>query len=136
MPADPPPEVQITVTVVPHDRWRSVRRLGGAALGLVLIAGIALFVLTDSRPATKAATSVTAKERAAVAAAFGYPYPLRCLNIAIYGAFARAHVDRTGTCAQYRGYLNATFHLIDGRWRLVLDEGQLFVPNAQLVGSR
>lgn len=71
-----------------------------------------------------------------MASAFGYPYPMRCLRITTSGAFARAHVSRTGGCARYHGYLNATFHFIAGRWRLVLDEGQLFVPNALLVGTR
>jgi hypothetical protein len=149
VPADPPPEVQITVTVVPHSRGPRLRELSrcirpGRALRLLVPGAVALAVLAAAVLATMTSAGrsgaptarATAAERAAVAAAFGYPYPLRCLAITFYGAFARAHVDRTGACAQYRGYLNGTFHLIDGHWRLVLDEGQLFVPNALLVGAR
>ncbi len=72
-----------------------------------------------------------------MAAAFGYP--LRCLRVTISAGdpvYARAHVDHSAACARYHGYLNASFHRIDGTWRLILDEGQLFVPNDRLGAAR
>jgi hypothetical protein len=69
-----------------------------------------------------------------VAAAYGVP--VRCLGVTISSHepdYAQAHVDRTGGCARYHGYVNASFHRIDGSWRLTLDEGQLFVPNDELA---
>ena len=71
---------------------------------------------------------------ARVAAAYGYP--ARCLRVVVSAsdpAYASAHVDRRRACRSYRGYVNASFHLVRGAWRLVLDEGQLFVPNGLLV---
>jgi hypothetical protein len=71
---------------------------------------------------------------AAVAAAFGYPE--RCLRIAVSAAdpdFASVHVERAGACWNYRGYVNASFHRVEGAWRLIFDEGQLFVPNSLLT---
>ena len=70
----------------------------------------------------------------AVAAAFGYPE--RCLRIAVSAAdpdFAIVHVERDRACGNYRGYVNASFHRVGGAWRLVFDEGQLFVPNSLLT---
>ena len=133
MPSDPPSEVQITVTVSPSDRARRMpKRYVIAALVCVSAVSAAIAVL-GAAAGRSPATGLSAREAAHVAAAFGSAYPRRCLAIASYGSFARAHVIRTGGCARYRGYLNATFHFIGGRWRLVLDEGQLFVPNADLV---
>jgi hypothetical protein len=100
---------------------------------LVATCAIVTVCLNNGRTHTQVSAASNA---ASVAAAFGYPYPMRCLKITISGAFARAHVIRSGGCARYRGYLNATFHFLDDHWRLVLDEGQLFVPNALLVGTR
>jgi hypothetical protein len=80
--------------------------------------------------------AVRAAGTGAVAAAFGYPH--RCLSITISPTdrdYASAHVDHRGQCARYHGYVNASFHRIDGVWRLVLDEGQLFVPNRLLAPS-
>jgi hypothetical protein len=74
---------------------------------------------------------------AAVAAAFGYPE--RCLRIAVSAAdpdFAIVHVERDRACGNYRGYVNASFHRVDGTWRLIFDEGQLFVPNSLLTSRR
>src|SRR5438105_8374692 len=78
-------------------------------------------------------------EKAAIAAALGYPYPPRCLTVAISTSnpeYARAAVDRTKGCGRYHGYLNASLDRVDGTWRLVLDEGQLFVPNSLFTPCR
>jgi hypothetical protein len=90
---------------------------------------------------TSAATRPTALPRradaAALAAAFGYP--ARCLSIAVSAAdpdYAIVHVERTGACGNYRGYVNASFHRVAGAWRLIFDEGQLFVPNSLLTPLR
>ena len=50
--------------------------------------------------------------------------------------YARAAVDRTKGCGRYHGYLNASLDRVDGTWRLVLDEGQLFVPNSLFTPCR
>ncbi len=113
-----------------------------AALALVALAPIVVVVLQSSwtrRPGGAVSGQASAVERAAIAAAFGYPYPLRCLTITISPSdsdYARADVDRANGCGRYHGYLNASFHRVDGRWRLVLDEGQLFVPNSLLTPCR
>ena len=94
-----------------------------------------------TRPGTAAAATRPATPAAAAEIAAAYGYPLGCLRITIAAAdpaYARAHLDRTsaGGCARYRGYLNASLHRVDGTWRLVLDEGQLFVPNDLLARCR
>ncbi len=145
MPADPPSQVQITVTVVPRiARAAAWRKLG--LLALILAVVPAAVLLAGSRGSVRAPAPEAAVESpgiaaraprvqlAQVAAAFGYP--ARCLTITTAGQFARAHVNRAGGCGRYRGYVNASFHLVGGHWRLILDEGQLFVPNALLVGRR
>ena len=140
MPSDPPSEVQITVTVFRRDRagWlRSRLKRSYALVTLALTVAALTAVAIVSLPGAPRSGPVTSPAEAkAVAAAFGYPYPIGCLRITTFGDFARAHVVRTGECARYRGYLNATFHFIGRHWRLVLDEGQLFVPNEQLVAAR
>lgn len=145
--ADGPSDVQITVTVEPHahrDLVRkafartvsslSIRTIVPVAIALVVGSVIAVVLLAGRTSAAPSAGTRSA-ESAKIAAAFGYRYPRRCLTITLFPGspdFAHAHVDRTGSCARYHGYLNATFHLVDGTWRLVLDEGQLFVPNSSL----
>lgn len=145
----------VVITVVPPVRGRALReRVAGAvvmfraraalALSVALVALAAIVVVAlqtsrTSRPAGAGRGQASAVERAAIAAAFGYPYPLRCLTITISPSdadYARADVDRANGCARYHGYLNASFHRVDGRWRLVLDEGQLFVPNSLLTPCR
>jgi hypothetical protein len=140
-------EVQITVTVIPRDRSHpcrkrlatigvlaSARTLLALALAVAVLGAIIAGVLQGDR--TRMITGDRAArahrvEPAAVAAAYGYPF--RCLSITISTsnpAYARAQVNRRSMCARYHGYVNASFHRIAGVWRLVLDEGQLFVPNA------
>ncbi len=92
--------------------------------------------IQGSTQAARAARTPSAGT-AAVAAAYGYP--ARCLRVTISASdptAASARVARTGPCARYRGYVDASFHWIDGGWRLVLDEGQLFVPNNLLAPGR
>jgi hypothetical protein len=162
--ASRPPEVTVTFVVPPvsgHRRGRltdvvprGARKAVGATLALAALGSIVAVALQTSqttRPAGERGAQVRGAERAvvadraaiaarsAIAGAFGYPYPRRCLTITISAEnpdFARASVDRTAGCARYRGYLNASFHLVDGGWRLVLDEGQLFVPNRLLTPCR
>lgn len=148
VPTDGPSDVQITVTVEPHAHRDLVRKAFGRTVSslsmrtivpvtlalAVLGSAIAVVLLAGGTSAAPSAGTRSA-ESAKIAAAFGYRYPRRCLTITLFpGApdFAHAHVDRTGPCARYHGYVNATFHLVDGTWRLVLDEGQLFVPNSSL----
>jgi hypothetical protein len=156
-PADLPSDVQITVTVrgarghplrerlagkrVPAAlRTVVALALGVAAVGAIIVAALgALHGDRASVPVGAPVAGARAAGPAGVAAAYGYGYPFRCLSITISASdpdFARAHVDHTSTCARYRGYVNASFHRVDGVWRLVLDEGQLFVPNALLDRCR
>ena len=152
----------MTVTVAPREPVRSrlanpprgarPRRLWAVVLAALAVLGASLAaVLVGSssrtgappaaaatRPASPAAAirPATPPEATEIAAAYGYP--LRCLQITIAAAdpaYARAHLDRTsaGGCGRDRGYLNASFHRVDGTWRLILDEGQLFVPNDLLA---
>lgn len=148
-----PSEVTVTITVAPpardHRRRRErptrsgvltrTRTALAVALALALLGGVIAAVL-DSRLGGGSAGAGRARslgaEKAAIAAAFGYRYPLRCLTVAIAAGepdYARAEVDRTNGCRRYHGYVDATFHRVDGTWRLVLDEGQLFVPNSFLL---
>lgn len=147
-PPDPPSRVQITVTVVPtagaHRLHQTRAALGGARRilpVLVALAAAGLVAILVGAPRTHPISSdrpnaagARAAGTGAVAAAFGYPH--RCLSITISPAdrdYATAHVDHQGQCARYHGYVNASFHRVDGVWRLVLDEGQLFVPNSLLA---
>lgn len=145
--ADLPSRVSITVTHVPAERARRLREMRAGlakapmslcvvlALGAVLLGGAGAVGLRSRRADSASAVVSAARgpSAAAVAAAFGYPR--RCLNIVISAFdrdYATADVDRTGECAKYRGYINASFHRVHGDWRLILDEGQLFVPNRLL----
>lgn len=149
--ADPLPEVDvISITITERPRVRGGQHGGRLAARTViamalisasLVAVIAAAVQTTgtSRSAEASHSQVSSSERKAIAAALGYPYPLRCLTITISAAsadYALANVNRTSRCARYRGYLNASLHRVDGAWRLVLDEGQLFVPNSLLAPDR
>jgi hypothetical protein len=159
-----PSRVTVTITVPPPVRGRPFRErladigllhrartAGAAALAVGGLGAIIAIALPQGSQTGRSAglqgsrTSGVVRmrpahargaEKAAIAAAFGYPYPLRCLTITIAAGnpdYARANVDRTNGCGRYRGYVNASFHRVDGTWRLVLDEGQLFVPNALLI---
>jgi hypothetical protein len=141
----------VTVTVLPSSAGRFRERLGRivvlhwvrfalatavalAAAGVIIAA--AQQSTRKSRPTAARRVVAADAERTAIAAAYGYPYPARCLTIAIFPAnpdYARADIDRTEGCGRYHGYLNASFHRVDGTWRLELDEGQLFVPNSLLT---
>ena len=144
--ADGPSEVWITMVPpdgggAPLPERLAARVFGSArpifALMLALAAlGAALWgALEGERPARGGAPAAeTHAALAGIAAAYGYPP--RCLSVTLSAsnpAYAHAHIDQRGRCARYRGYINASFHRIDGAWRLVLDEGQLFVPNRFLV---
>jgi hypothetical protein len=75
-----------------------------------------------------------AAERAAIASSLGYPS--RCVRVSIsigISDYARANLGHGTGCSRYHGYVNGSFHRVDGSWRLVLDEGQLFVPNRLLA---
>jgi hypothetical protein len=113
-----------------------------AAVAIVLAALVIALELNGGQP-TRAVgarhAELTDVQRTAIAAALGYPYPLRCVTITIYDTspgWARANIDHANGCGRYHGYLNASLHQVDGAWRLVLDEGQLFVPNSRLVPER
>jgi hypothetical protein len=107
------------------------------ALALAIAASVAAAVRSGetTRAAGAPSAHVSRGERAAIGGALGYPYPLRCVTITISASnpdYARADVESTNGCGRYRGYVNTSLHRVDGEWRLVLDEGQLFVPNALL----
>ena len=109
-----------------------------AAVGAIITTALLSNRTTGSHGARSAAR-IPYGERAAIVGALGYPYPVRCLAITISAAtpdYALVDVDRTRGCATYRGYVNASLHRTDGEWRLVLDEGQLFVPNSLLGACR
>jgi hypothetical protein len=151
--ARPPAMIVTSITVVdlPEPQRHSLRaRRAGIAvphgarrrvvLGavLVLIGAVALAVLLSGRsPGAHRASTLGRSERAAIARALGYPYPLRCLTIAVSAAdpnYATAELDRTGACAQYHGYIYGTLHRTRGAWRLLLDEGQLYIADRLLNG--
>lgn len=117
------------------------RVAAGAAAGLAALATILVIALGSETPGPAGdgrAQPVPPGERAAIAAALGYPYPAHCLVIGVSGRapdYATVHIDRTGGCANYSGYINASLHRAGGTWRLLLDEGQLFVPNRLLGPS-
>jgi len=154
-PSDLPSRLSVTVTVVPTGPARRTGEMRVrlatpalvqcAALALATVmavaASVALALTGGGTGAVTRPNAVPQRADAALAAAFGYPE--RCLRIAVSAAnpdFASVHVQRTGACGNYRGYVNASFHRVDGAWRLIFDEGQLFVPNGLLaplhVGSR
>jgi hypothetical protein len=144
--------ISITVMDPPPSRGRPFRKRPGhvsvlyraltavsAALALAALGAVITTALPTNRATRPAGTprapQIPYGERAAIAGALGYPYPLRCLTITISATnpdYARADVDRTNGCGRYRGYINASLRRADGTWRLVLDEGQLFVPNSLL----
>src|SRR6201995_2736810 len=120
--ARPPAMIVTSITVVdlPEPDRRPLRaRLAGfggprrarvgvvLGAGLIAIAAIALIGLVSGLgTGTHRASEVTSSERAAIARALGYPYPLRCLTIAVFADdpdYATAELDRTDACAQYRG---------------------------------
>jgi hypothetical protein len=138
----------VTITVPPQVRRRPLReRVRGigvlhrprtalaVALGLAAQGALIATAMQSSRTRAHAQDS----ERAAIAAAFGYPYPPRCLTVTISASnpdYARVTVARRKGCGRYHGYVNASFHQVVGMWRLVLDEGQLFVANGLLTACR
>lgn len=136
----------VTVVDLPQARARPIRalyaRIGGVprrarlaiavAVGSVALAAIGLIAWPGGGDGGRRVLALQPGERVAIANGLGYPYPLHCLTIAVFAdnpSYANAEIDRTSGCAPYRGYINATLHRVDGRWRLVLDEGQLYVPN-------
>jgi hypothetical protein len=126
---------------LPGIRLHRLARAAAAAVVVLATLGITLDAQGSqkTRPAATRRAQPSQRERTAIASALGYPYPLRCLKITISdsnGAYARANVDRTSGCVRYHGYLNASLHRVDGAWRLLLDEGQLFVSNSLLVPVR
>ena len=104
-------------------------------LAVAALAATIASALWGAAPVRSTAAQLPAGQRTQIAAALGYPYPLRCLSITVSpGApdYARADIDRTNGCGRYHGYINASLHRVGGAWRLTLDEGQLFVPNSLL----
>ncbi len=144
--------ITVTIKAVPAVRRRPLReRVAGIrmlygvrtflAVALALAIPAAIIAVGQqssrtSRPARARRAQAPDAESAAIAAALGYPYPLRCLTITISVSnpdYARADVDRADGCGRYHGYVNASVHRDDGTWRVVLDEGQLYVPNSLLT---
>jgi hypothetical protein len=150
--AHTPSEVQITITVVPHrHRWSLCARLpgttailAGCAAGFGLAAAVfgpAMFRTAEvGGGRTPNRIHAAGQDRGGVAGvAAAYGYPPRCVSVTIAAGaptYAQAELDRRPACAAYHGYVNATFHRVDGKWRLVLDEGQLFVPDKFLARCR
>jgi hypothetical protein len=145
-PTRPPELTVISITILGppprrgqplRERLSRITALAVVALTLAVAALAAIIgaPLLRGEPGRPTAAQVPRAQRAKIAAALGYPYPLRCLSIAIStGApdYARADIDRTNGCGRYHGYINASLHRVNGSWRLTLDEGQLFVPNSLL----
>ncbi|MBV9423947.1 MAG: hypothetical protein JOZ98_13615 [Solirubrobacterales bacterium] len=145
-PAHRPSEAEITVTIGRRGRGRGGGALvaGGAIIATAALLGVFIAVTSSAarhNPSATLGTTPTTQEDGAGAAgiAAAYGYPSRCLRVTISASdpnAATARVNRAGPCARYRGYVDASFHRIDGGWRLVLDEGQLFVPNNLLAPGR
>jgi hypothetical protein len=123
----------------------SARHWVGAALAVALaLAAVGAMILTmpggsGTRRAAGAPGAVPGAEKATIAAALGYRYPPRCLMFTIANDdpdYARVAVARTNGCGRYHGYLDASMHRVDRIWQLVLDEGQLRVPNSMLRSTR
>lgn len=150
-----PPDVRveaIAITVVPAAQGHLLRRrlvrvkvrhavrvVGWVAFALAALGTLIATALPSSSASLTGSAGLAqarASEKAAIAAAFGYPYPLRCLTVTVSTSdpdYALAFIDRTKGCERYHGYINASFHKVAGSWRLVLDEGQLYVPNSLLT---
>jgi hypothetical protein len=117
-------------------RLTAIRIRRGGVVAIVLAAGlvaVVAFVLSGRPSQVHHAAEPGYGERAAVARALGYPYPLRCLTIAVFAddpTYATAEIDQSNSCARYRGDIYASLHRIDGTWRLILDEGQLYVDES------
>jgi hypothetical protein len=148
--ARPPGMIVTSITVVDLPRRRADPRRARltrrrarlaivAAIGVAAVAAIVVVALPGGGASGRRALALQPGERAAIADGLGYPYPLHCLTIAVFADnpdYANAELDRTGGCQTYHGYINATLHRVDGRWRLVLDEGQLYVPDERGAVSR
>lgn len=112
----------IAITVVPAVHGHSLRRRLARVkvrhrARVVLSVAFALAALgtliattwpsgSASRRGSAGVHRARAGEKAAIAAAFDYPYPLRCLTITVSASdpdFARAFVDRTKGCGEYHG---------------------------------
>jgi hypothetical protein len=98
-----------------------------AALGWIVAAG-----LPSSHTRRPARASRTAVQHGRTPpTALDYPYPLRCLSMTIsaINPVYVAEVERANRCWGYSRSVTASFHRVDGRWRLMLDNGQLFETN-------
>jgi hypothetical protein len=87
-----------------------------AAVGALLVATLA------SSSARRTDPRAGERERARVAAAYGYPSG--CLRVTIASsnhAFARADFNHANPCGRYAGDPTAIFHLVGGAWRPVLE---------------
>jgi hypothetical protein len=153
-PADPPPDVEVTVvevTVVPGPRDHEVRdriaRIGAVArarlvVGLAVAAavgGVGGIVVGAPQGGRSGAPSgaVIARPSAAGPAgvAAAYRYPLGCLSVTIVAsdpAYASARLDRASPCWRYGVYLTAIFHRVDGVWRLALEADSSSCPTVSL----
>lgn len=143
-PAEPPPEVQ--VSVVYSRRGRTVRRRIAhsmalnrgrvvAACAVALVAGTVILAaaVLEGRSAGGASAAGAAELRnpgpAGVAAA--YRYPANCLSVSFAPAarsYARARLDRASPCWRYGVWVTAVFHREDGIWHQVLDAASYSCP--------
>lgn len=108
------------------------------AAGAVALAAIALSGRATRVREAQPAPALSVTERTAIARALGYPYPLRCLTIAVFADdadYATAKIDRGSSCARYRGEIYGSLHRVDGTWRLVLDEGRLYIPSGPRLSA-
>ena len=140
---DRPPEVQITVTVLPRARRfreRSARSAAGAcmhgraiAAAAIVIAAALIIAAPGPDSAGVGGGARTGRSYATIATA--YPYPSRGLLIKISAAdpsYARADVTRRSGCGRYCVYDGVILHRVSGSWRIVLKTANYSCPVASL----
>ena len=115
---DRPPEVQITVTVLPR----------------AIVIAAALIIAAPGPDSTGVGGGArTGRSYATIATA--YPYPSRGLLIKISAAdpsYARADVTRRSGCGRYCVYDGVILHRVSGSWRIVLKTANYSCPVASL----
>jgi hypothetical protein len=108
-------EPQITVVVHRGGPSPLRRRATAAALVAALVVVIAALAFITGGGRSPRAGGVPG-----AGGTFGYPF--RCLSVAFApngSGIAHAYVEHGGLCGRYAKYVSATFHRVDGGWRLI-----------------
>lgn len=109
-------EPQITVVVhrdrPPRITRRAAKILAAAAVSILAAASLAIAGLPAGGQSHPSGVP-------GAGGSFGYPF--RCVSVAFApngSGVARATATRAGLCDRYARYVSATFHRVDGGWRL------------------